>query len=595
MADVCNIYFYVVCVWTIMGLKTSSNLSTHVFIVSGWMSDQPVETPSLPDHLLGVISSYSPGKAEKFFGDVARMVKKLQALGFNIPTPRLVFKETPGSGVKTVAESVIGLKLIPDHLCYPLEIRFVQVERNDVCCSLNFNGKRYTYPMDTDVCKKDIADRVKTILEATDVVEKKIIMTVESSLVPDLHVAVNSDEDMPSSDIGIVVIAANDIPSEDVLKTWRTCANQPIGVLTKIDLLDPPAVSMILIGNSLSLSFGLTGVAINEQLEPDWLVKHAFYSNLPPEFTGVEAVMKKVGLELTASIEEILKGMKGALDRKKTALRKRLGKLGEAIPTDEGERQRFLERLLKSYSESLKDMIQSYDFRTSYIAALNKFSLSCSKWKPTPRVVNEAREMLRRTGECSPELYDHLVSFQYTQRKHYCGEFVEDIISCLNRSIQRSLSLVFGQYPQIEGIYRDLSMAVIACKEKDVRGQVSDSITTALNFPCGTEVAMIYDLQEPPCYQCGRYRSDYMEYCCGGYQMEIPLYRITDKIMSLIIPCIRSIFKSLPDEIVNAINERSSDAVNESALLVEDPAITEERKAVVKQLATLEDVEKFVA
>jgi hypothetical protein len=48
-------------------------------------------------------------------------------------------------------------------------------------------------------------------------------------------------------------------------------------------------------------------------------------------------------------------------------------------------------------------------------------------------------------------------------------------------------------------------------------------------------------------------------------------------------------------EIPKAIDQSFGDAMSACSLLVEDPAITEERKTVAKQLATLEDVEKFVA
>ena len=274
-------------------------------------------------------------------GHVTSMVKALQGMGFDIPTPRLVFTGSNKSGVRTVAESVMGMKLIPYNLCHPFEIHFVHVAgKVDIVCRLNFNQTRYIFPGDAWSFKRDTEQHVKTLSDSTD---ERIIMTVESSQVPDMHVLQSCTTDVSqieSFDIAVFVIAANNVPSEDVLQSLKTSSPPFIGVLTKLDMVDLGMASKMLWGNSLSLPFGLIGFVYDKQVGSDWLAKHPVYSTFPPELRGVEAITKKVGLEMKARYVEILKRMQGDLDRKKASLGERLAVMGESKATNEETEER---------------------------------------------------------------------------------------------------------------------------------------------------------------------------------------------------------------------------------------------------------------
>ena len=258
--------------------------------------------------------------------DVTSMVKQLQLHGYEVQTPRLCFVGTNGSGVRTVTESILGLNLIPYRLHYPLEIRFVHVSNNaEIWCSLSFNQKRYNYSTAMEHCRKDILDHVKSTPG------DRVIMTVESSRVPDIHVIEYFDQDVSKlgdSDIGIIVIAANNLPDDIALSKLKRGRYSPIGVLTKLDLGDSHTVSRILIDNVIDLPFQLIGVTRH------WLTSNPVYSKIPPERKGLDTLMKKLRSELIRRFVDILKSMEQEILMKRDTLRIQLEQLVETMNRD---------------------------------------------------------------------------------------------------------------------------------------------------------------------------------------------------------------------------------------------------------------------
>ncbi|MBP3799570.1 MAG: dynamin family protein, partial [Bacilli bacterium] len=469
------------------------------------------------------------------------LIDQLRDCGVNeyIKLPRICSLGTQSSGKSSVLESIVGLDFLPrgDGVVTrrPLELRLCHINSGEPWAT--FEERKGTKFTDFIKVRETIEKLTDEICKTNkNIVDRPIVLNVYSKTCPDLtlvdlpgvtrvpigcqprnieqitiFMAKRYVED-PLTIILCVIPANSDIATSDGLKIAKeidTTGSRTIGVLTKIDIMDPGTDERkILLNQEIPLKLGYVGVRnrskqdlINKlsmaetiRKEREFFKSHPVYKNLPSGHLGTDVLINKLTKIYFRMIRENLPRIVKSINERVKSAEEELASLGQPMPTDDAGKMSMLWNMINKYCDIFRNVLQGKcnNKRLSFLDGEGGFKIKIlfkklledftGDYKATKSYTDEninyaltIHEGDSIPGFPSVEAFIYLLRPQLEKLKDPIEECFENVFQYLDFLSGKILEKTFTRFPQVINDMSDLVTNYLI-EERDKTKYLIDSI-----------------------------------------------------------------------------------------------------------------------
>ena len=469
------------------------------------------------------------------------LIDQLRDCGVNeyIKLPRICSLGTQSSGKSSVLESIVGLDFLPrgDGVVTrrPLELRLCHINSGEPWAT--FEERKGTKFTDFIKVRETIEKLTDEICKTNkNIVDRPIVLNVYSKTCPDLtlvdlpgvtrvpigcqprnieqitiFMAKRYVED-PLTIILCVIPANSDIATSDGLKIAKeidTTGSRTIGVLTKIDIMDPGTDERkILLNQEIPLKLGYVGVRnrskqdlINKlsmaetiRKEREFFKSHPVYKNLPSGHLGTDVLINKLTKIYFRMIRENLPRIVKSINERVKSAEEELASLGQPMPTDDAGKMSMLWNMINKYCDIFRNVLQGKcnNKRLSFLDGEGGFKIKIlfkklledftGDYKATKSYTDEninyaltIHEGDSIPGFPSVEAFIYLLRPQLEKLKDPIEECFENVFQYLDFLSGKILEKTFTRFPQVINDMSDLVTNYLI-EERDKTKYIIDSV-----------------------------------------------------------------------------------------------------------------------
>ena len=469
------------------------------------------------------------------------LIDQLRDCGVNeyIKLPRICSLGTQSSGKSSVLESIVGLDFLPrgDGVVTrrPLELRLCHINSGEPWAT--FEERKGTKFTDFIKVRETIEKLTDEICKTNkNIVDRPIVLNVYSKTCPDLtlvdlpgvtrvpigcqprnieqitiFMAKRYVED-PLTIILCVIPANSDIATSDGLKIAKeidTTGSRTIGVLTKIDIMDPGTdARKILLNQEIPLKLGYVGVRnrskqdlINKlsmaetiRKEREFFKSHPVYKNLPSGHLGTDVLINKLTKIYFRMIRENLPRIVKSINERVKTAEEELASLGQPMPTDDAGKMSMLWNMINEYCDIFRNVLQGKcnNKRLSFLDGEGGFKIKIlfkklledftGDYKATKSYTDEninyaltIHEGDSIPGFPSVDSFIYLLRPQLEKLKDPIEECFQNVFQYLDFLSGKILEKTFTRFPQVINDMSDLVTNYLI-EERDKTKYIIDSV-----------------------------------------------------------------------------------------------------------------------
>ena len=316
----------------------------------------------------------------------------------------------------------------------------------------------------------------------------------------------------PLTIILCVIPANSDIATSDGLKIAKeidTTGSRTIGVLTKIDIMDPGTdARKILLNQEIPLKLGYVGVRnrskqdlINKlsmaetiRKEREFFKSHPVYKNLPSGHLGTDVLINKLTKIYFRMIRENLPRIVKSINERVKTAEEELASLGQPMPTDDAGKMSMLWNMINEYCDIFRNVLQGKcnNKRLSFLDGEGGFKIKIlfkklledftGDYKATKSYTDEninyaltIHEGDSIPGFPSVEAFIYLLRPQLEKLKDPIEECFQNVFQYLDFLSGKILEKTFTRFPQVINDMSDLVTNYLI-EERDKTKYIIDSV-----------------------------------------------------------------------------------------------------------------------
>ena len=316
----------------------------------------------------------------------------------------------------------------------------------------------------------------------------------------------------PLTIILCVIPANSDIATSDGLKIAKeidTTGSRTIGVLTKIDIMDPGTdARKILLNQEIPLKLGYVGVRnrskqdlINKlsmaetiRKEREFFKSHPVYKNLPLGHLGTDALINKLTKIYFRMIRENLPRIVKSINERVKTAEEELASLGQPMPTDDAGKMSMLWNMINEYCDIFRNVLQGKcnNKRLSFLDGEGGFKIKIlfkklledftGDYKATKSYTDEninyaltIHEGDSIPGFPSVDSFIYLLRPQLEKLKDPIEECFQNVFQYLDFLSGKILEKTFTRFPQVINDMSDLVINYLI-EERDKTKYIIDSV-----------------------------------------------------------------------------------------------------------------------
>ena len=316
----------------------------------------------------------------------------------------------------------------------------------------------------------------------------------------------------PLTIILCVIPANSDIATSDGLKIAKeidTTGSRTIGVLTKIDIMDPGTdARKILLNQEIPLKLGYVGVRnrskqdlINKlsmaetiRKEREFFKSHPVYKNLPSGHLGTDVLINKLTKIYFRMIRENLPRIVKSINERVKTAEEELASLGQPMPTDDAGKMSMLWNMINEYCDIFRNVLQGKcnNKRLSFLDGEGGFKIKIlfkklledftGDYKATKSYTDEninyaltIHEGDSIPGFPSVDSFIYLLRPQLEKLKDPIEECFQNVFQYLDFLSGKILEKTFTRFPQVINDMSDLVTNYLI-EERDKTKYIIDSV-----------------------------------------------------------------------------------------------------------------------
>ena len=316
----------------------------------------------------------------------------------------------------------------------------------------------------------------------------------------------------PLTIILCVIPANSDIATSDGLKIAKeidTTGSRTIGVLTKIDIMDPGTdARKILLNQEIPLKLGYVGVRnrskqdlINKlsmaetiRKEREFFKSHPVYKNLPSGHLGTDVLINKLTKIYFRMIRENLPRIVKSINERVKTAEEELASLGQPMPTDDAGKMSMLWNMINEYCDIFRNVLQGKcnNKRLSFLDGEGGFKIKIlfkklledftGDYKATKSYTDEninyaltIHEGDSIPGFPSVDAFIYLLRPQLEKLKDPIEECFQNVFQYLDFLSGKILEKTFTRFPQVINDMSDLVTNYLI-EERDKTKYIIDSV-----------------------------------------------------------------------------------------------------------------------
>ena len=316
----------------------------------------------------------------------------------------------------------------------------------------------------------------------------------------------------PLTIILCVIPANSDIATSDGLKIAKeidTTGSRTIGVLTKIDIMDPGTdARKILLNQEIPLKLGYVGVRnrskqdlINKlsmaetiRKEREFFKSHPVYKNLPSGHLGTDVLINKLTKIYFRMIRENLPRIVKSINERVKSAEEELASLGQPMPTDDAGKMSMLWNMINEYCDIFRNVLQGKcnNKRLSFLDGEGGFKIKIlfkklledftGDYKATKSYTDEninyaltIHEGDSIPGFPSVDSFIYLLRPQLEKLKDPIEECFQNVFQYLDFLSGKILEKTFTRFPQVINDMSDLVTNYLI-EERDKTKYIIDSV-----------------------------------------------------------------------------------------------------------------------